>query len=429
MCVLTSKTLSQNTSENFITYDIDNFWIAYDKIISTKDTIKQYEYINKLFIQKGSEGLKAIMEVRNYTDKSYIEAINNYPLFWNSIRKNTLKAKDFAEEIKLEIDKLKILYPNLKPAKIYFTIGALRTGGTTMNGMVLIGSEIALADNNTITTEFSQEMSHLRPYFDTNPINSVAFGNIHEYIHTQQKTTIGNNLLAQSLLEGVAEFITVLVTEKTSTAPAIDYGKKNNIQVRDKFSSQMFNSFTSFWLYSNAKNEFNVRDLGYYVGYAICEGYYKKIKNKKEAIKQMIELDYNDRIKLENFVQKSGYFSEKIKKIEKQFENDRPKVIGITQFKNGDENVNANLKQITIEFSKPMDERFRSFELGPLGEKNLLLLKRFIEFSADKKSISFEIDLKPNQHYQILVNSGFRNKGVNSLSLKPYLIDFKTKNK
>jgi hypothetical protein len=50
---------------------------AYDKISSTKDSSLQYDYLNKLFLEKGSPGLKAIMQARDYTAKSYVDAINN----------------------------------------------------------------------------------------------------------------------------------------------------------------------------------------------------------------------------------------------------------------------------------------------------------------------------------------------------------------
>ena len=422
-----SKLFGQNPAQNIITYDIDNFWEAYDKIITTKDSVKQYEYLNKTFIEKGSPGLKAIMEARSYTAESYIDAINNYPLFWNSIRPNTLKAIEFAEYINADIDKIRKIYPSLKPSKIYFTIGAFRTPGTTLDGMVLIGSEIAMADENTVVSEFSNRMGYLKTYFKTNPIKNVSFGNTHEYVHTQQKTTIGDNLLAQSVLEGVAEFVAVLGTGKASTAPAIGYGRKHENQVRDKFSIQMFNSFTGFWLYNDAENEFNnIRDLGYYVGYAICEKYYAKVIDKQQAIKKMIELDYNNEIALGKFVDESGYFNTPIRKLKKRFNKNRPTVIKLLQFKNGDKNVNPNLNELTIEFSQPIDECCRSFELGELGQDNLLKIKKFVGFSADKKSVTFEIELKPNQHYQIIVGSGFRSNNTDNISLRPYLIDFKT---
>lgn len=418
-----ANVFGQINKQNFITTDIDNFWTAYDKVITTKDSSLQYKYLNELFINKGTPGLKAIMEAREYTSQSYIEAINNYPLFWNSVRANTLKAREFADEIAIEVSKIKAVYPVLKPAKIYFTIGALLTGGTTLNGIVLIGSELAFADNKTITSELPERLKFLRTNFDTDPIKNVVFLNVHEYVHTQQKMTIGNNLLAQSVLEGVAEFVAVTATMKQSKLPSIEYGKKHFERIREVFSKQMFNSFTGFWLYSSSKNEFETRDLGYYVGYDICEKYYQKFEDKNQAIKEMIELDYNNENQLMKFIDKSSYFETPLKKLKKQFEKDRPFVSKITQFKNKSKNVDTTISLLTIEFSEKMNKNYKNFELGPLGETNILRLE-FIIFSEDGKAVTFKIKLKSNQRYQIVVGERFRNE--NGLSLKPYLIDIST---
>lgn len=421
-----SKLFSQDSSQNFVTYDIDNFWTAYDKITTTKDSVEQYNYINNLFIDKGSLGLKAIMKARRYTDKSYIDAINSYPLFWNSIRANTFKSKQIANDIERDISKLKNLYPNLKPAKIYFTIGAFRTGGTTMDSMILIGSEIAMADKNIITKEFPKSFSNLKPYFDTNPIDNMGFSNVHEYVHTQQKTTIGDNLFSQCVLEGVAEFIAVKATGKQSKAPALKYGyeKRNFEKIRAKFETQMFNLSNGFWLYENAENEFKVRDLGYYVGYVICEKYYNKATNKKQAIKEMIELDYNNEIELRKFVDKSGYFTKTVDKLKKQYDQSRPIVTSIKQFQNGSQKVEPGLTEITLTFSTAMNKNERGFDFGPLGENNVLRVKKVIGFADDGKTFTFEVQLDPKKRYQSIVSNRFET--IDGINLKPFLIDFMT---
>jgi len=424
-CLLIFKSATaQQQSSNFITADIYNFWKAYDKIISTTDSAQQYAYLNQFFIDKGTSGLKAIMQARNYTEKSYIDAINKYPLFWNSVRTNTLKAPEFADSIAANVLKLKTLYPALKPAKIYFTIGALRTGGTTLDSMILIGSEIAMADAHTVTSEFPSELNGLKINLKSSPINIIVFTNVHEYVHTQQKTTLGNNLLAQCVLEGVAEFMAEKATEKPSTLPALGYGRANAEHVKNVFALQMFNTSNSFWLYSDAENEFGVRDLGYYVGYAICEKYYNIATDKKQAIKEMIELDYNDEPALERFVDRSGYFAKPVNMLKNEYEENRPVVKDIKPFKNYSTDVDTTNTEITIEFSAVMDTRHRNFELGPLGKSNILKVKSIKGFSSDGKSITFEVELKPNHHYQLVIGDGFRNK--DAVQLKPYLIDFST---
>jgi uncharacterized protein YjaZ len=70
----------------------------------------------------------------------------------------------------------------------------------------------------------------------------------------------------------------------------------------------MAGSDFSGWLYNSANNEFGTRDLGYYVGYAICSGYFDAAPDKAAAIKSMIELDYSDEVAVQRFVAASGYF-------------------------------------------------------------------------------------------------------------------------
>lgn len=427
--VLLSITLCAQKEENFIfNADIINFWTAYDKIVSTKDSAQQYEYLNTLFIQKGTPGLKAIMEVRNYTAQSYIDAINQYPLFWNSVRKNTMRSDQFKQEIKTELVKLKQLYPEMKPAEMYFTIGALRTNGTTFNGKVLIGSELALTDQNTISKEFPEAYAaNRRRFFDSNPINDVVLLNVHEYIHTQQKEIV-HNLLSECIFEGVAEFVSVKVTGKPSAVPAVAYGMTNRVEVRDRFEQEMFiPQRKNKWLWSDAPNEFNMRDMGYYIGYALCEIYYNNAKDKKAAIKYLLELDYSNEAGIEKFVDDTRFFSKPLHTLYEIFEKSRPTVLSIDQFTTGDKQVNPSLTKITLNFSRPMNKNQRGFDYGPLGESNVLRVKNVIGFSEDGKSFTFEVELKPQQRYQTLVTNNFLAE--DGTPLKAFLIDIETAGK
>ncbi len=413
----------QSKNEYIVTSDIDNFWIAYDKVQTTNDSTLQLNFLNTHFFERGSEGLPLIMEARRYTPQEYLTAIITYPLFWESIRKNTLMAKGYAEEIEQGVEKLKAIYPNIKPAKIYFTIGALRTPGTALNGKLLIGSELAMADANTNTSEFTTKFTHLKPYFANNPINDIVFLNIHEYIHTQQKTEGGYDLLSQSLFEGIAEFIPVIALGTASPTPAINFGKINEQQVKEIFEKEMFSPWIYNWIWNDFDNEFKTRDLGYYIGYAIAEKYFNNSKNKSLAIQELIELDFNCPELVEALVDKSGYFSKSTKALKKKFEKSRPAVIGIKQLKNGDKNINPNITQITIEFSTSMDKRFRSTDYGKLG-KDFFPEIVSAKFADDGKSITYEIRLKPNQKYQFVIERSFRTE--KAIPLKPYVLEFTT---
>jgi hypothetical protein len=417
-----------NDNQIIFTSDIDNFWSAYDKIAATTDSIKQAEFLEKLFIDKGTPGQKSMIEARNYSVEEYLSALRNYPEFWTSIRENTYQAKTFSKELKHGIDKLKILYPDLKPAKIYFTIGALKSNGTTMDSLVLIGSELAFANKNTPTEEFPEYLSHLRTFFDSEPSQNIVFLNIHEYIHTQQKTTIGNSLLAQTIIEGVAEFLTEKALNTESPNPQIKFGNENDARIKAKFELEMFSPNISNWIWNSAENEFGMRDLAYYVGYKISEQYYNTSSDKQKAIELMINLQYNNEEELIKFVEKSGYFSKPLAEYKVAFEDSRPRATGLGEIQNKSKDVSTDIDILTINFSQQMNTQNRNFELGPLGKENVIRITDFLGFSEDGKSVSFQIEkLEPLKTYQIIVGSSFRN--IDGVPLVPYLIDFSTAKK
>lgn len=425
MMMLGCKGEQKPFAKNIITSDISNFWEAYDQITATQDSVLQYKYLDSIYFKKGTAGLEGIRQARNYSAKDYIDVINSYPKFWNSVRANTFKTDDYVSGLQKGIEDIKAIYPEIKPAKIYFTIGALRTNGTTIDSLVLIGSELAMSDKNTIASEFKGNIKIGRQaFFNSNPIDNLVLLNVHEYVHTQQKPHV-DNLLSYVLREGIAEFVSTKAMNVPSAAPAINYGKQND-KVKKKFEEELFyGNNIHHWLWSDFKNEFNMRDLGYYIGYSIAEINFNTAKDKQVAIKEMIELDYTNETQIEDFVNRTNFFSNSLEELYRDYENRRPKVIGIKPFNNFSQNVNSKINRITIAFSEPMNQEFTNFDFGPLGKEALMRIKNVIGYSEDGKAITLEIDnLEPNKHYQLTIASGFRN--LKNIPLKAYLIDFKT---
>ncbi|MFV0175796.1 Ig-like domain-containing protein [Empedobacter falsenii] len=181
------------------------------------------------------------------------------------------------------------------------------------------------------------------------------------------------------------------------------------------------------WLWGDSPNEFGVRDLGYYIGYQIAENYYNQAENKKYAIKELIELDYANNTVIEDYVTKSNYFSKSLEELQKDFESKRPTVLGIKQFNNYSKNVDPKTKEITINFSEPLNGFNTGVDYGELGEVAFSksdFKKRY--WSNDNKSWTIQVELEPNKKYQILISSNFRN--MNNYPLKNYLIEFETSN-
>lgn len=410
--------------QEFESKDIDNFWSAYDKITETNDTIKQKQYLNELYLDKGTEGLKGIIEVRRYSEDEFLTAIKSYPEFWKSIKTNTLNTDTYQEDISEAIRKLKKAYPDLAPAKIYFTIGAFRTNGTINGKNVLIGSELALADENTITSELPEWR---RPFYkEYRPLKNLPLLCTHEYIHTQQNELV-ENLLSMCLYEGVAEFISCHVTNKPSNSPAINFGKENEKIVVDKFVEDLYLMSNNYnWLWGENRNELKIRDLGYFIGYAICERYYNQATDKSKAIKELIELDYTNEKEVEKIVDASKLLPKTISQLYKDYESKRPTVVRIKEFENGNMKVNPEIRTITVMFSEELNGIHNGLDYGQLGEEFYPKVdNESRKWGKDNLSYSFNVELEPNKQYQMMIGSNFRLS--NGIRLKPYVIEFQTK--
>jgi len=423
--LILAKALSAQKQSSIYTADIDNFWTAYDAIQKTNDLSQKIAIINSQYINKGSNGLKAFMAARQYNDTLWVQLIDKLPKFWNSIRPNTLSIKHKTAEFEKAIKKLKEIYPDLKPAEMYFTIGGLRSGGTVKDNMVLVGAEIATGNASTDVSEFTSNW--LKNVFKEQSLDNIVSLNIHEYIHTQQKTT-SSNLLSQSIREGSCDFIAELSIQKPLQTKYLNYGKTNALSIKELFKKEMFfNDYTN-WLY-NGNQRTEDADLGYYVGYEICKAYYQQAKNKKQAIKDIIELDFGNDQMVELFLATSGFYTEKIDKktIIDAYQKLQPTIAGIQPFSNGDKNVDAATKELRITFSKPMIPKRYSISFSEKGKANFPITT-VKGHEDDDKTLVLNIELKRQQDYEfIITNRSFRSKDGYPLKDNEYLIKFSTK--
>lgn len=298
--------IGQTIKTKIFTTDIDNFWVAYDSVKKTDNKELQIKIVQELYLNKATEGLKEFMITREHSAKRHLDNILKYPKFWISVRPKTLEISTYKTEIQGIMLRFKKLYSNFKQPDIFFSIGCLNSGGTTTKDKILIGSEIACSNK---TTESSELGNWLEGVFknQTNVLDMVA----HEVGHTQQKNgdaeNDGNsNLLGYSIAEGSCDFISELLLQKPVNSPYMIYGKANEKELWKLFEKEMLGQETKNWLYNGNQAPNGNADLGYFIGYRICKTYYENAKNKRTALKEIIELDYE----VENiavFLQKSKY--------------------------------------------------------------------------------------------------------------------------
>ncbi len=419
------KAASAQKPEQVITSDIDNFWVAYDSIRQTDDAEKKLVYINSLYIDKASAGLKSFMKLRDYDDALYVDLIEKYPRFWNSIRANTLSIKNKTHELVGAVEKFQELYPELENAQMVFTIGGLRSGGTVAENMVLIGAEIATATPDTDVSEFKSNW--LKNVFASQSLDNIVFLNVHEYVHTQQKPNNSGVLLHQVIREGACDFIAELVLSEPWKSSYMIHGQKHLKELKQQFKGEMFSGSYSNWLY-NGGSKVAVADLGYFIGYEICKAYYAQAKDTLEAIKEIIELDYNDEELITTFLKESAFYKngfDKEKLIE-AYSQKQPSLMRTEPFENGEKDVDPSLSEFRIVFSKEMNPSNYSFNYGEKG-KEAYPIKKVIGFENNNQTVMLGIDLEPDKEYEFIINcEGFSSKDGFPAKGGEYLIRFKT---
>lgn len=311
VCLLSAPAVAQSPDPapqvQVVDSDIARFWSAYDAVRAEADPVRQRDLFQRMYIDQGTPGLAAFMEAKAYTVDTYLEAIRAYPAYWDTVRPRTALAGQALDRLEVHLARLRELYPDLRPAGVYFEVGALRSAGTTQGDKVLIGVEMATGDASVDLSQMPPNLKRFfTTYFASDPLENLDLLATHEVVHTQQQGE-RQTLLAQVVYEGVADFVAEKATGRLPKLPYVTYGPANDAAIKTAFRADMTGEDFSGWLYNGANNRFGTADLGYYVGYAIASGYYDRAPDKAAAIKAMLELDYADQAAVQAFVDASAY--------------------------------------------------------------------------------------------------------------------------
>jgi len=184
----------ESSKINLITTDIDNFWIAWEKSKTEFDSL----VFDSMYIAKGSEGLKGFMPYRIVSAGKLVKTINKNRSYYEQLKKSTLQIESMKDDIKKSLINLSSIYPDAKFPPVYFVVGALNSGGTSIENGLVIGVDMYGKTTNT-------KMEELRPWLQTvlKPVTEIPYIVAHELIHFQQNYKT-DNLLGASIKEGSA---------------------------------------------------------------------------------------------------------------------------------------------------------------------------------------------------------------------------------
>ena len=284
-----------------VTSDIGNFWRAYDSSVG-KTTEEKIEIFETDYLAKGSIGLQDFVESRVESAEELVKAIETMPKYYASIRESSYRVLEMTDRIRSYMHIWKSLYDDAEFPDVYFVIGRMNNGGTTSRNGLLIGTEISCRTDNLPEDELPLMLLKV-----VRPIEDVPYIVIHELIHTQQKYNFdGNTLLGHAIMEGAADFLGELASGMHINQLQHEYGRVHEAELWEEFSKEMLQEDKSNWLYNYIENSSGrPPDLGYYMGYRICESYYAKTDDKQQVVRDILAIkDGPDALR---FLQESGY--------------------------------------------------------------------------------------------------------------------------
>lgn len=270
--------------------DVVNFFDMWDSVKLVVRKPEKLNLIKRLYIDKATEGLTVFMRNKTGLDEKWLTLLESHQGFWDSLQTRLPIIRSAASSFENQIKQLAVFYDSLVPAKTFFIVGTRQQGGTIRGNLSLIGTEVVLANS------VSDEKTLIR----------MA---LHEYIHTQQVRPDFQKIdvLTSAIREGSCDFIASLVSGIPTNEVYMKYGQEHEKKVWKKFLEEMNTTQNDNWVSTGDNPLLMARDLGYFVGYRICETYYRRSTDKKLAIKEIMKLDYSNQQAVNTFFEASGY--------------------------------------------------------------------------------------------------------------------------
>ena len=254
--------------------DVERFYELYDTTAGKPSAAQLQAYIDE-----GTEGFRAFTKMRNTTGERIAQAIEKQPEIFLRAKRCAAILPAVKARVATAMVKLEDLYPEANLPPITLGVGRGKPVGTADRNGVMIGLEALCA------TDF------LNPNLEDRFVYVIA----HEYAHVQQVQFADENpsekVLRASLIEGGAEFIGELISGSVSYAHLAPMVKGREERFETEFLQDVDKvALGSAWLYNHPGTPERPADLGYWIGYRITKAYYRNATDKRQALRDIIEL-------------------------------------------------------------------------------------------------------------------------------------------
>jgi hypothetical protein len=276
-------------SARIVTADIERFWRAYDRLgpgSTREDSVRAF---SEGYLGLASPGLAAFDRMRLRGPDGLLFALRMLPRYYAAVRPNTLRLHEQEPVVRAALRRLEAVYPGATFPDVYFVVGGFSTQGTLSDAGLLIGAEMVSADASTPMDELPPFMRDVA--LTTEVIPCIV---VHELVHHQQDYAEDRSLLAQSLVEGIADFVTDrAVGCRPTAASTYAWGEAHERELWAEFQGAMGGTDYGGWLYNGGEAGERPDNLGYWMGYQIAEAYYERAEDKGQAVYDLLHIqDY-----------------------------------------------------------------------------------------------------------------------------------------
>lgn len=265
------------------TTDVDLFYRIYDAAGGHPDA----PTLQRDYLDAGSEGVRQFIPQRIRSADALAKAVATQRDVYEKARACAAALPAARARLAGVFRRLAAIDPDATFPPVIVLVGRNTSGGTTGRSGVLIGLEV-VCRSNWLQPDLTDRLVHL-----------IA----HEYGHVQQFPAGGEDLhpdtvLKQSLIEGGAELVAELTSGEASEAYLQGWTRGHERDIGRAFMADLDSTDLKPWLYNGAGTPDQPGDLGYWVGYCIAKSYYGHARDKRAAMRALLELQDPRRILL-----------------------------------------------------------------------------------------------------------------------------------
>ena len=286
---IASTTLSPPGNPIIHIEDVARFYKVYDGAHGRPIA----EELQRDYLDQGSPGLHHLANIRNVTGVTIANALAAHPQIFSDAKGCVAVLPRVRPRVAATLSRLGQIYTAAKFPPVTIAISR--------------GKPVAVADSTgvIIALEALCAVNYLNPNVEDRFVHTIA----HEYAHVQQalrSPALYNNpkptVLDASLIEGAAEFTATLTAgEVAIQSPYAPLVKARDRQIETQFVADENKTDLSDWIDNGTLTE--PGDLGYWVGYRIVKSYYEHASNKRQALRNILEMK-NPKA----FLAKSGWY-------------------------------------------------------------------------------------------------------------------------